>query len=286
MPKKQVLGRGLDALIPDADTSVLEAESFFYCDINAIRPNPYQPRKAFSKEELASLANSIKEKGVLQPLVVRTASVGHELIVGERRWRAARMAGLKDVPVVVRDVSAGDMLEMALIENIQRQDLNPLEKADAYHRLVKEFGLTQEEVGKRVGQDRSTVANFLRLRNLPKSIQADIANNTLTMGHARALLGAKTAVQQEEVWRRIVSQNLSVRAAEALVKKPGAHKKRPSGSKPARSEDIYLESLAEDLARRLGTKVTIAWRGKKGRLEIDFYTNDDLERLVAMLRDQ
>ena len=187
MPKKQVLGRGLDALIPDVETADLEPTSFFYCDIDAIRPNPYQPRLTFTEEELRGLANSIKEKGVIQPLVVRADAAGHVLIVGERRWRSARMAGLKQVPVVVKDVSEAEMLEFALVENIQREDLNPLEKAEAYYRLMTEFGLTQQQVARRVGQDRSTVANFLRLRNLPKQIQADIVNHTLTMGIVKGI---------------------------------------------------------------------------------------------------
>ncbi len=284
MARKQVLGRGLDALIPDLDASELEQGSFTHCDIGAVRPNPYQPRQVFAEEELASLTNSIREKGIIQPLVVRTRPGGYELIVGERRWRAAGMAGLKKVPVVIKDVSAAEMLELALIENIQREDLNPLEKAEGYHRLMKEFRLTQEQVAKRVGQDRSTVANFLRLRNLPEPIRADIVNNRLTMGHARALLGAKTASQQKAVWRRIISANLSVRAAEALVKKLRAQKKMPSGSRPASSEAIYLESVAEDLSRHLGTKVTILWRGKTGKLEIDFFSNDDLGRLISLIK--
>jgi ParB family chromosome partitioning protein len=284
MPKKQALGRGLDALIPDMETSDLEPRSFFYCDIDSIRPNPYQPRRGFSEQELRDLSDSIKEKGIIQPLVVRTVPTGYELIVGERRWRAAREAKLKQVPVVVKDVAGAEMVEMALVENIQRQDLNPLEKAEAYYRLVDEFGFTQEEVAKRVGQDRSTVANFLRLRNLPQPIQTDIVNNTLTMGHARALLGAETPAQQKEAWRRIVSKNLSVRAAEALVKK--LKERRPSASrvKAQSSEDIYIESLADDLTRHLGTRVRIIRRGDRGKLEIEFYGNEDLERLIARLK--
>jgi ParB family chromosome partitioning protein len=284
MPKKQALGRGLDALIPDMETSDLEPRSFFYCDIDSIRPNPYQPRRGFSEQELRDLSDSIKEKGIIQPLVVRTVPTGYELIVGERRWRAAREAKLKQVPVVVKDVAGAEMVEMALVENIQRQDLNPLEKAEAYYRLVNEFGFTQEEVAKRVGQDRSTVANFLRLRNLPQPIQTDIVNNTLTMGHARALLGAETPAQQKEAWRRIVSKNLSVRAAEALVKK--LKERRPSASrvKAQSSEDIYIESLADDLTRHLGTRVRIIRRGDRGKLEIEFYGNEDLERLIARLK--
>lgn len=284
MPKKQALGRGLDALIPDMEASDLEPRSFFYCDIDSIRPNPYQPRRRLSEQELKDLSDSIKEQGIIQPLVVRTVPTGYELIVGERRWRAGRLAGLKQVPVVVKDVSGAEMVEMALVENIQRQDLNPLEKAEAYYRLIKEFKLTQEEVAKRVGQDRSTVANFLRLRNLPQPIQTDIVNNTLSMGHARALLGVETLAQQKEVWRRIVSKSLSVRAAEALVKKLKDHKPRTSSAKARSSEDVYIESLADDLARHLGTRVRIIRRGKRGRLEIDFYGNDDLERVIARLK--
>jgi len=285
MPKRQVLGRGLDALIADVDTSDLEPQSFSYCDINMIQPNPYQPRQTFSKRDLESLATSIKEKGIIQPLVVRRGPAGYELIVGERRLRAARMAGLVKVPVVVKDVSAGEMLETALVENIHREDLNPLEKAEAYYRLTKEFGLTQDEVSRRVGQDRSTVANFLRLRNLPPEIQADIVNNTLSMGHARALLGAKTPDHQKAVWRRIVSEHLSVRATEALIKKKKAARKKPGRARPVSSEDIYFESLAQDLTRHLGRKVKIVRTEKCGKLEMEFYGNDDLERLISRLKN-
>ncbi len=284
MPKKQVLGRGLDALIPDMEASELEPEPFFYCDIDSIRPNPYQPRRRFSDQDLKGLSSSIKEKGIIQPLVVRAVSTGYELIVGERRWRAARLAGVKQVPVVVRNISGAEMVETALVENIQREDLNPLDKADAYHRLIKEFGLTQQKVAKRVGQERSTVANFLRLRKLPKPIKADIINNTLSMGHARALLGAETPAQQKEAWHRIVSGNLSVRAAEALVKKLKGRKLKATRAKARTSQDVYIESLADDLSRYFGTRVRIVRRGDRGKVEIEFYTNEDLERLIARLK--
>jgi ParB family chromosome partitioning protein len=284
MPKKRALGRGLDALIPDVEISDLEPRSFFYCDIGSIRPNPYQPRRRFSEQELRDLSDSIKEKGIIQPLIVRTVPTGYELIVGERRWRAARAAKLKQVPVVVKDVTGAEMVELALVENIQRQDLNPLEKAEGYYRLMNEFGLTQEEMAKRVGQDRSTVANFLRLRNLPEPIQQDIANNAISMGHARALLGAETPAQQKEAWRRIVSGNLSVRAAEALIKKLKDRKPATASVKTRSSEDVYIESLADDLTQHLGTKVRIMKRGKRGKLEIEFYGNEDLERLIARLK--
>jgi ParB family chromosome partitioning protein len=284
MPKKKALGRGLDALIPDVDKSGLGPEPFFYCDIDVIRPNPYQPRRHFSTQELTGLSDSIKEKGIIQPLVVRTVPTGYELIVGERRWRAARLAGIKQVPVVVKEAAGAEMVETALVENIQRQDLNPLEKADAYHRLTKEFGLTQKEVAKRVGQDRSTVANFLRLRNLPKRIQNDIINNSLSMGHARALLGIENPAQQKKVWHRIISENLSVRAAEALIKRLRDGKPKTSKPKERTSEAVYMESLADDLTRHLGSRVQITWRGNRGKLEIEFYSNDDLDRLIARLK--
>jgi ParB family chromosome partitioning protein len=284
MPKKKALGRGLDALIPDMGTSDLESGTLFLCDIDSLRPSPYQPRLRLAKKELEDLASSIREQGIIQPLVVRSVASGYELIVGERRWRAARLAGVKQVPVVVKDVTGAEVLEMALVENVQREDLNPLEKANAYYRLMKEFGLTQQDVAKRVGQDRSTVANFLRLRNLPKPIQADIINNTLTMGHARALLGAETAAQQKRAWRQIVSQNLSVRAAEALVKRLKERKTGDSKVKSKTSEDIYVETLADDLSRHLGTKVRIIRRGKRGRLEIEFYSDADLEQLIGRLK--
>jgi ParB family chromosome partitioning protein len=285
MPKKQVLGRGLDALIPDVGKSDLGPERFFYCDINAIRPNPYQPRRTFSDQELTGLSNSIKEKGIIQPLVVRMVPSGYELIVGERRWRAARLAGIKQVPVVVKEAAGAEMVETALVENLQRTDLNPLEKADAYYRLIEEFGLTQQEVAKRVGQDRSTVANFLRLRNLPKPIQADIVNNTLSMGHARALLAAENPAQQKEAWRRIVSENLSVRAAEALIKRlKGRKPKAPPRLKDRTSEAVYMDSLADDLTRHLGSRVRITWRRNRGKVEIEFYSNEDLERLISRLK--
>jgi ParB family chromosome partitioning protein len=284
MAKKQVLGRGLDVLIPDMDASELGSSDFFYSDIDSIRPNPYQPRRVFAKEELKSLADSIKSSGVLQPLLVRPATSGYELIVGERRWRSARLAGLKQVPVIVKDVSAAEMLELALVENIQREDLNPMEKAQAYHRLMEEFGLTQEKAAKRLGQDRSTIANFLRLRGLPKEIQHDIVENRLTMGHARALLGAETKSQQKTAWRQIVTKQLSVRAAEALVKRLKTKKGKVKQSKQPSSEDIYLDSIADELTRLLGTKVRIIRKDKAGTLEIAFYGNDDLGRLVDRLK--
>ena len=284
MPKKQVLGRGLDVLIPGVDASQFESADLFYCDVDTIKANPYQPRRRFAQSELEALAASIKANGVIQPLVVRSAVNGYELVVGERRWRASKLAGLKQIPVVVKDVSPLEMLEMALVENIHREDLNPLEKAEAYQRLMDEFDLTQEQVASRVGQKRSTVANFLRLRTLPKEIQGDVINNTLSMGHARALLAAETPGQQKAVWRQVVSKKLSVRATESLVGKLLKETKTVPQPRPTSSEDIYLRSVADELARSLGTKVHIARKGNRGRLEIESYGNDDLDRLISLLK--
>lgn len=285
MSKKKALGRGLGALIGDADTFDLGGKPFFVCDVHSIRPNPYQPRRTFSETELKSLVESIREQGIIQPLIVRAAHGGYELIAGERRLRAARLAGLDEVPVVVKEVSSEQMLEMALIENVQREDLNPIEKADAYCQLIEEFGLTQEQVSERVGQDRSTVANFVRLRSLPKETQADVINGVLTMGHARALLGITNPAQQKEAWRRVVAKGLSVRATESMVRSIISSAKPPTKAKIPSSEEIYLQSVIEDLIRHLGTKVRVTGSGKQRRLEIEFYGYEELDRLVSLLKN-
>nr|HID57728.1 ParB/RepB/Spo0J family partition protein [Desulfobacterales bacterium] len=284
MPKRQVLGRGLDSLIPDTDWEVEEKKPVFYCDVDAIRPNPLQPRRNFSEDELNRLAESIKEKGIIQPLVVRTSGSGYELIVGERRWRAARLAGVKEVPVILREVSDAELLETALIENLQREDLNPIEEAEAYSHLMEEFGLTQDQIARLVGKDRSTIANILRLRNLPQSIQNDIMDGKISMGHARAILGAEDTTQQIKVWRTVVSQRLSVRATETLVKNLKSEKRAISKAVLPSSEDMFFNNLERELTQHLGNRVRIHRRGKRGRLEIEFYGNDDLERLIALLK--
>jgi len=285
--KKLALGRGLDALIPEVvptqDASDSETvKPFLECDINLIQPNRYQPRSQFSPDELAQLSDSIREQGVLQPLLVRQAEVGYELVAGERRLRAAKMAGLQRIPVVVKDVSDAQMLEMSIVENIQRENLNPIEEAEAYFRLIEEFGLTQEQAATRVGKSRSAVANFLRLRQLPDPIKNSITERQLSMGHARALLGADTAAQQNTVWRAIVRKGLSVRQTEELIKRLRTASEKIERKKNG-SEDRHLTSLAESLSRRFGTKVEIKRRGKKGKLLIEFYSNDDLNRLLEML---
>jgi ParB family chromosome partitioning protein len=281
--KKMALGKGLGALIPDIETEQENKKEYFYCDTDLIRPNRFQPRRRFTDEDLAELAESIKSQGILQPLLVRQDETGYELITGERRLRAAKRAGLTQVPVLIKRVNNDKLLEMAIVENIQREDLNPVEEAEAYHRLITQLKLTQDQASARVGKSRSAVANFLRLRQLPDQIKAGITDGTLSMGHARALLGAETSTQQLAAWRSVVSKKLSVRETEALIKRLKAEKKKPRASKN-RSEQIHLSRLAEDLSRHFGTKIMIKKHGQKGKVEIEFYNNDDLDRLIHRLR--
>jgi len=282
--KKLALGRGLEALIPDTAPGTEPAPGeYFLCDIQLIQPNRFQPRRQFAEAELEELAESIRGQGILQPLMVRKSDAGFELIAGERRLRAARRAGLSQVPVVVKTVDDDQLLEMSLVENIQRADLNPIEEAEAYHRLIHQFKLTQDQAAERVGRSRSAVANYLRLRQLAEPIQASIVDGALSMGHARALLGAESPTLQMTAWRAVMAQGMSVRQTEDLVRRLRSPKKAPrAGSKS--SEATYLTSLSEDLSRHLGTKVTIRKSGRQGRLEIEFYSNDDLDLWIERLR--
>ncbi|WP_155323041.1 ParB/RepB/Spo0J family partition protein [Desulfosarcina ovata] len=289
--RKMALGKGLDALIPDL--SVVDAVSgasssrpkdYFLCEIDMLRPNRYQPRRQFADAELAELAESIRSQGIIQPLLVRRDDVGYELVAGERRLRAAVLAGLDRVPVVVRDISDAKMLEISIVENIQRENLNPMEEAEAYHRLITEFSLTQEEAAERVGKSRSAVANFLRLRQLPDPIQTSILEGALSMGHARALLGADTPAKQQVAWREVMAKKLSVRETEALIKRLNAEEKPAQAPEPT-PDQRYFNDVSEDLSRHFGTRVRIQRKGKKGRVEIDFFSDDDLNRLLGMLRN-
>ncbi|RJQ87119.1 MAG: ParB/RepB/Spo0J family partition protein [Desulfobacteraceae bacterium] len=285
--KRRALGRGLDALIPDVKPmnegpGDAGAKTYLECDIDLIQPNRFQPRSRFAAEEMTHLSESIRSQGILQPLLVRKADVGYELVAGERRLRAAKMAGLDRVPVVVKTVSDAEMLEMSIVENIQRENLNPIEEAEAYHRLIEEFGLTQEQTAGRVGKSRSAVANFLRLRQLPEPIKASITEGKLSTGHARALLGADTPTQQNAVWRAIIRKGLSVRQTEELVKRL-RNASEIVERKKNDSEERHLAGVADQLSRRFGTKVDIKRRGKKGKLEIEFYSTEDLNRLLELL---
>ncbi|HHE74649.1 MAG TPA: ParB/RepB/Spo0J family partition protein, partial [Desulfobacteraceae bacterium] len=223
-----------------------------------------------------------KEQGIIQPLLIRRLDDGYELVAGERRLRAAKLAGYQDVPCVIKDLTEKQLLEMSLVENIQRENLNPMEESDAYHRLITEFELTQEEVAIHVGKSRSAVANFLRLRQLPESIKESIVDGALSMGHARALLGISNKAQQSAVWRAVVAKGLSVRETESLVnrlkKESGDSRKRKEGT-----DEIYFTNISEELSRNFGTKVKIRRRGQKGKVEIEFYSNEDLDRLLHLL---
>ena len=282
--KKQALGRGLAALIPEIEKSQERSKDFFYCEIELIRSNRFQPRMQFAEDELAELCQSIKEQGILQPLLVREENDGFQLIAGERRLRAAKKAGLTQVPVVIKRIDDSKLLELSIVENIQRTNLNPIEESEAYHRLITEFNLTQDEAATRVGKSRSAVANFLRLRQLPEPIKTSMQEGKLTMGHARALLGIENSTQQMAAWRAVVKKNLSVRETEDLIRSLKGEKKKPKVGRKS-TEDLNLLRLADDLSRHFGTKVVIKQRGQAaGRVEIEFYSNDDLDRLIERLR--
>ena len=283
------LGKGLDALLPSGGS---DGREYFLCPIDFIEANPEQPRKDINDVALAQLSASILEKGVLLPLVVceHGAEGRYQIIAGERRWRAAKMAGLDEVPVLVKDVTPLDRLELALIENIQRQDLNPLEEAEAYLRLVKEFHLTQEEVAKRVGKERSTVANALRINQLPDFAKQDLARGALSMGHARVLLSVGDETAMREVRDEIVEQGLSVRQAEALAQRQkkkmaaaGSGAKRQPRKSANELPESYCKSLANGLINYLDTKARIIQSGTRGKLEIEYYSHDDLERVLSLI---
>ena len=279
MPKRKSLGRGLSALFPEG--SVLEDErGFFSCPIDAISPNPHQPRQTISDSELIELANSIKEKGVIQPILVTRTEDGFQLIAGERRWRAAQKAGLDTIPAWVRDASPSEALELALIENLQRKDLNSIEEASAYQELMQRFDLTQEGLSTRIGKDRSTIANLLRLLRLPSIIQQDLIDNQLTTGHARVLVSIESPLAQRALRDLIIKKALSVRQTESLAKKLQSP---PKPKDEGVEGDHYIKSLAKDLQRSLGTKVTITKKDKKGRIIIEFYSDEELGRLIDRL---
>jgi ParB family chromosome partitioning protein len=280
MVKPKALGKGLSALIPEG-TEIAQGESeFFHCPIEAIEPNPQQPRQRFNEQEIEELAQSIREKGVLTPLLVSKAERGYRLIAGERRWRAAQKAGLKRVPVVIRESTPTESLELALIENIHRSDLNPLEEATAYSRWLEDTNTTQETLAKRIGKDRSTITNMLRLLRLPRAIQEDLIENRLSMGHARVLAGLKTEEEQLRLRDRILKSDLSVRQAEARAK-TGRTRKQPPPQETEKA--TYLQAVTDELKRSLGTKVEIKEARGKGTIVIHFYSDDELGRLIEKL---
>jgi ParB family chromosome partitioning protein len=282
MAKRPALGKGLGALIPDIEKE--DRKNFFSCGIEEIIPSKYQPRKGFDEGRLTELANSIKEKGIIEPLIVRKREGGYELIVGERRWRAAQRAGMREVPVIVRDVTTAEAMELALIENLQREDLNSLEEAEAYKRLMEEFHYTQEELAKRIGKDRATVANAVRLLKLPQEIKAYLADESISSGHARTLLGLNSLEEQKMACAKVIKRGLSVRETERLVKRLNVQRsKGDMDLKLPREEERNLGFLEETLRKFLGTQVRIPKKGRKGKIEIEFYSEEDLERIVEII---
>jgi ParB family chromosome partitioning protein len=285
--RKSALGRGLGALLADARAPVASsAGGVTRLPLEQVHPDRANPRRVFDEAALEELAASLKNQGVLQPILVRKdGRGGYRIIAGERRWRAAQRAGLKDVPALVKEASDAEAYELALVENIQRQDLSPLEEAEAFRRLVEERRLTQEQVADRVGKDRSTVANALRLLGLPNEVKQLLAEGDLDMGHARALLGLSKAAEMVTLARAVVTDKLTVRDIEARVKALRSGGAAPAKKKAQAKASPEAKRLVEDLQRRLGTKVRLVERGGgKGTLEIDFFSYEDLDRIVHLIR--
>lgn len=273
------LGKGLDAFFTDLNE---EDESVQEVDVTECRPNPYQPRKTFHADAIDELKQSILEYGIIQPLVVRRSLKGYEIVVGERRYRAAKEAGLNTVPVIVKELSDHKMMELALLENLQREDLTPIEEASAYANLMNELAITQEELSRRLGKSRSHIANMVRLLSLPNQIIAYINNGELSMGHGRTLLGLKDQTHLIPLVTKIRNEKINVRQVEKIVsqlnEQPVTKKKQPK-------KDIFIQETESILRDRLGTSVSIHKGKRKGKIEIEFYSNDDLERIIEILEN-
>ena len=288
---RKPLGRGLSALLGDAataPTSDVSPHSTSEIDIDLIVPNPEQPRTRFAEQALDELAQSITANGIVQPIVVRPKEGKYEIVAGERRWRASQRAGLRKVPAVIKEVSDDKLLELALIENIQRQELNPIEEANAYRKLIENIGLTQEQVSERVGRERSLVATSIRLLKLPDDIQKLIEEGKLSAGHGRALLMTDEVTEQRRIARKVIDEGLSVRETERAVKRAGEKGQATENKKVTPVKDPNVVAAETKLMRRLGTNVKIfpKGNGKAGRLEIEYYSREDLDRIYEMLMNQ
>jgi len=295
--QRKALGKGLSALLPGrsqpaaleavatAPATATHATKPATLPLSLIKPNPMQPRTVFNSDGLQELAASIRANGIIQPLIVRQLGDSYQIVAGERRWRAARLAELQEVPVVVQDVADRSMLELALIENIQREDLNPIETAHAFERLGRDLGLSQEEIGRRTGKDRTSIANIVRLLKLPKEVQLLVAERRLSMGHARALLGLATADEQIQIAEKAVALGLSVRQVEAQVQEMTSDRDKPAhGSRKDSAQDPNVRAAAEELERALGTRVRIIeLSDQRGRIEIEYYSQADLDRLYQRI---
>jgi ParB family transcriptional regulator, chromosome partitioning protein len=280
--KRPALGRGLSALIPDAPPVAQTSARPLEVDTDLLRPNPFQPRTAMDEGKIEELARSIRANGIIQPIVVRKVENGYEIVAGERRWRASQRAGLLKVPIVVREIPDDRLLAAALIENLQREDLNPMEEAHAYRRLADEFHLTQEQIADAVGKDRSSVANVVRLLRLPHEVRENVAAGTIAMGHARAILGLPDETAQLRLGREVVAKQLSVRETEILVKKT----LQPAAERAEPPKDVHTRAAEDRLRFALGTQVRIVRKKRGGKIEIDFGSEDELQRLYEHLTER
>lgn len=285
MKKSGVLGKGLSALIPENDFQVdTDSEIILNLDINLIRANVNQPRKHFDDEKLVELANSIKEHGIIQPLVVKKHNNIYTIIAGERRWRAAKLLNLKEVPVIVKDMTDVQVMEVSLIENIIREDLNPIEEAMAYKKLIDEFNLTQENISKQVSKSRSAIANSLRLLNLDERIQSYLIDGVISEGHGRCILAINDKDKQFELVQKVIDENLNVRQTESLVKSFDKNKTNENTNEKCKQEDVFLKDLTSKLQNHFDTKVNINNKSKnKGKIEIEYYSVEDLQRIIELL---
>lgn len=282
--KKRGLGKGLDSLIPEKE-SVKTGESIVMLPVSKVEPNRSQPRKRFDEEAIGELAESIRRHGVITPILVQKEDGYYQIIAGERRWRASRKAGLKEIPAIVKDFEGAEKLTVSLIENIQREDLDVLEEAMAYRRLIEDYALTQQEVADRVSKSRASVANTMRLLDLDERVQAMMAEGTLSMGHGRALLGIRSRAGQYKLAQEIVKGKMSVRQVEKAVRETEQGTRKPASGKKAKAADPYLRDMEERMAEAVGTKVTIASNSRgKGKIEIEFYSGDELDRLYELIR--
>jgi ParB family transcriptional regulator, chromosome partitioning protein len=282
MPPKHSLGKGLGAMFPDLLNHIGDKPAFILCGIEELTPNRFQPRRAFNDANQRELVASVRKSGIIQPIVVRKSENGYEIIAGERRWRAAQAAGLKDVPIIIRTADDRELAELSLIENIQREALNPVEEADAYQTLITRFSLSQEEIATRVGKDRSTIANTIRLLKLPTAVKKALIEKSITAGHARALLAFDAPGEQTGVLKVIQQKGLNVRDTERLIQKM----KNASVKKKSVAKDTFLTDLERDLSSHLLAAVQIRNGKKKGTIEIRYTSNEDLNRLVLLLLDR
>ncbi|QCX33601.1 ParB/RepB/Spo0J family partition protein [Caloramator sp. E03] len=277
--KKSALGRGLGALIPEINDNKASENNINEIDINEIMPNENQPRKKFDDENIKDLAESIREHGIIQPILVRKEGEYYKIVAGERRWRAARIAGLKKIPVIIKDMTDKEMMEISLIENLQREDLNPIEEALAYKRLMEEFNLTQEQIAIRVGKSRPVITNSLRLLNLDKKVIDYIIESKLSEGHGRILASIENKQLQVEIAKKIIEDGLNVRQTEKIIQNIKNNKTKKIKNK---KEDSYIKDIQEKLMNHLGTKVNISTKRKKGVIEIEYYSKEDLERILEL----